>query len=197
MYHNTINIKFNSTPENSVNFSYNFLISKTAWLPNHKPIVYKELLDKMKNYGFNIDFINFPDMKDHTQNVFCEYNGVPNFNIFFKAYERVLKPQGFNITFEYGSTINGKFYPNNMNFYSSIVFVRDAYGDKDVIDGINYTKRFEVYQIVNENGNVVYNMGGTNLNDYKSEELKEEFFKSYKVSVYLRKYKLDLIQQSI
>lgn len=190
MYHDTINIIFTSTAESNINFRYNFLISKNAWLPNHKPIVYQYLLGKMESYGFNVNFINFPDIKDKYQNVFCEYNGTPNFTIFFKAFEKLLKPQGFNISFEYGSIINSKFYPNNMNFYSSIIFIKDSYGDKDVIDGVNYKKRFESYQIVNSEGQIVYNIGGANLNDSESEDLKEEFFKSHKVSVYLRKYKL-------
>jgi len=190
MYHDTIHIIFTSLPKSDIDFKYNFLISKNDWLLNHKPIVYQELLDKMENFGFNVDFFNFPDIKDKTQNVFCEYNGTPNFQLFFKAFERILKPQGFNITFEYGSMIDGKFYPNNMNFYASIGFIKDAYGDKDVIDGVNYKKRFECYQIVDSCGEVVDSIFGANLNDSESKELKEEFFKNYKVSVYLRKYKL-------
>ena len=200
MYHDTIHIIFRSLPQNSTEFSYNFLISKDAWLPNHKAIEYQELLDRLDDYGFNPDFINFPDVKDKTQDVFCEYNGTPNFLIFFKAFEKILKPQGFNITFEYGSMINGKFYPNNMNFYSSISFVQNHYGEKDIISGVSYVKSGESYQIVNSKGDIVDRMGSSygGYSKYNSNKedtkLKEDFFKSYRVSVYLRKYKLEQLR---
>jgi len=197
MYHDTIHIIFTSVPQSDIDFKYNFLISKNDWLLNHKPIVYQELLDKLYSYGFNPDYINFPDIKDKNQNVFCEYNGAPNFIIFFKAFEKILKPQGFNITFEYGSMIDGKFYPNNMNFYSSISFVQSYYGEKDIIDGISYCKSDECYQIVNSDGEIVDSMSSTYggyskyNNNKEDEKLKDEFFKRHRVSVYLRKYKLE------
>lgn len=197
MYHNTIHIIFTSVPESGIDFTYNFLISKDAWLRNHQPIEYQKLLDKFHNCGINPNYINFPDVADKNKKVFCEYNGTPLFEIFFKAYERVLKIHGFNITFEYGSMIKGKFYPNNMNFYSSISFERDMYGGEDVITGVNYKKRIENYQIVDKCGKIIDSMSYVNFNNFESEQLGDDFFKSHKVSVYLRKYKLDLIQQSI
>lgn len=202
MYHDTIHIIFESLPMNNIEFKYNFLISKNSWLPNHKAIEYQELLNKLHNYGFNSDYINFPDVKDKTQNIFCEYNGTPNFLIFFKAFEKVLKPQGFNITFEYGSMIGGKFYPNNMNFYSSISFMESHYGDYDVIYGVSYCKYAEHYQIVDSEGNIVDSIGSTSLGGYsisicnnkENPKLKDEFFKRQRVSVYLRKYKLEQLR---
>jgi len=217
MFHDTIHIIFNRSASNNVNyvnFNYDFIISKSeSWLnvwkncnnfPRENHIVtYKSILERFKQIGFNIDYLLFPDIKDNNQEVYCAYNYLASksgFEVFFKAYEKILKKQGFNITFEYGTMINGKFYPNNMNFYSSISFVRNNFGDNDVIYGVSYCKSFEKYQIVNSEGCVVSNMNSSYIgfsrnNNKENKELKEDFFKSQKISVYLRKYKLDQLKE--
>ena len=196
MYHDTIHITFESADE-IMNYKYTFLISKKSFLPNHNPITYQEILDKMESYGFNIEFLDFPDIEDKSVNVYCSYNLTPDFNVFFKAYERVLKPRGFNISFEYGSMINGEFCMNNMNFYSGIYFKmrnKSTIIIKNVIKDVDFYKHGESYQIVDKNGKIVDAIHIRNFFSESYDEVKENFFKSRKVTQYLRKYKLERIK---
>lgn len=194
MYHDTIHIIFKSkTGGHNIHFEYDFLISKSPY-SNHSTnsISYQEILNKFKKIGFNIDFLNFPDIKDMNQMVHCKYNYLVksgDYNVFFKAYEKILKRQGFDIIFEYGTMINGKFFPNNMNFYSSISFICASINDSrcfsHVIKGFNFYKTYEKYQIVDKTGKILHN----EFTNY-TIDFKHNFFKNQKVKVYLRKYKL-------
>jgi hypothetical protein len=199
MYHDTIHINFKSSYQpKEIDFDYSFLISKKS-KDKFSPIKYNELLKKFTDLEFDLKYLKFYDI-DEDAIVFCTYNYQPNFEIFFTAYNRIIRQRFFDITFEYGNIINGKFFPNNMNFFAGIHFVErtDEYGKpsaalymKEVINGRYHIKKNELYQIVDKNGNLIYCEVATANNDFE-----QHFFEQYDVKVALRKYKLERLKNS-
>ena len=189
MYHDTIHINFTSLLNNKgVTFNYSFLISKNKE-NMFSPIKYNSLLEMFKNIGFDLKYIKFYDI-DYDTIVYCTYNYQPNFEIFFKAYTKTLSDKCFGITFEYGNIISGKFYPNNINFFSGISFypvINHFIGDdSETIIKYHYHKKIlENYQIVDKTGNTIASEMATDINNFK-----QNFFDKYEVKVYIRKYKL-------
>ena len=158
MYHDTIGINFKSTIENNVHFDYIFLISKNI-KDKFSPIIYSELLQKFSEVGFNTKYLKFNDIEED-KIVYCTYNYM-NFNLFFSAYNRILKQSKFNIKFEYGNIYNGIFHPNNMNFFAGVYFVEQPtifiLGDYSeiVIDGRKHLRFMETYQIRDKDGDII------------------------------------------
>jgi len=192
MYHDTIKINFISHNWKEISFNYDFLISKNT--KEHFSIInYGELLSKFKKIGFDIKYLKFNDIEE-TENVYCTYNYQPNFNIFFLAYDKILKNKHFNITFAYGVIINGKFLPNNMNTFAKISFadastLTNSHGSplykEEVIKSRTFAKTQEFYQIVDKEGNII-----GNESTYADTNFEQHFFEKYDIKVALRKYKL-------
>lgn len=190
MYHDTINIRFIYNNQNDINFDYNFFISKNNQ-NNHNSfssILYKDLLDKFKDIGFDLKYLKFNDI-DKNNIIYCSYNFQSNFEIFFKVYNKLIKSKKFNISIEYGNIINGKFIPNNMNYFAGISFNHHTIEQngikEEVIKGKFHKKTMEYYQIIEKDGNIIAN----ELTTYK-KDFKQHFFEQYEVKVALRKYKL-------
>lgn len=187
MYHDTIHIELRNSDRHDINFDYNFFISKYQ-KDLFSSIKYQELLDKFKDIGFNIKYLKFNDI-DEDEIVYCTYNFQPNFNVFFKAYKKLIKHKNFNITFEYGVIINGKFVANNMNTFAGVWFQHTTNNlgnyTEDVIDDKILAKSMELYQVVDKNGNII----ATDIAKYEND-FKQNFFERYEVKVALRKYKL-------
>lgn len=191
MYHDTVHIKVNNSNSRSANellFSYSFLISKNRY-DKFSPIKYGELLHKFEEIGFNLKYIKFYDIDEEDTIVYCTYNYQTNFNIFFTAYNKLLKNKRFDIDFEYGVMINGKFIPNNMNHFASIHFKDSNFvpGEffEHVIAGKDHKKISEFYQVVNKSGEVI----ASELTNADTN-FEQHFFEKYEVKVALRKYKL-------
>lgn len=191
MYHDTIQINIRNSNHRDISFSYRFLISKNQ-KDLFSPIKYYDLLTNFKNIGFNTKYIKFNDI-DEDETVYCTYNFQQNFNIFFKAYEKLIKDKSFSITFEYGVIINGKFFPNNMNTFAGVWFenTSNKLGNyiTNVIDGKFLVKSMELYQIVDKNGNII----ATETVRYE-DDFKQNFFDRYEVKLALRKYKLSRLK---
>ena len=194
MYHDTISINFKSTIENKLSFDYTFLISKNI-KDKFSPIIYGELLQKFSEIGFNIKYLKFNDIEED-KTVYCTYNYQPNFNIFFSAYNKILKYHKFNIKFEYGNIYNGNFYPNNMNFFAVVYFVEQPtlfiLGDYSevVINERKHLRFREIYQIRNKDGHLI-------AEEYTDvdKDFEQHFFERYEVKVALRKYKLSRLKE--
>lgn len=189
MYHDTIHINFKSLYNSKdVDFDYSFLISRNE--ENlFNPIKYSTLLNMFKNIGFDVKYIKFYDINDE-DTVYCTYNYQPKFEIFFKAYNKTLSDRNFGLTFEYGNIINGKFYPNNINFFAGIAFypVKNPIigDDTEVIIKNHYHKKLsEFYQIVQKNGATVANDFVSDVNEFKTD-----FFEKQNVRQFLREHKL-------
>ena len=191
MYHDTIHINFSRYDYSDINFNYNFLISKNL-KDNFSPINYGELLKKFNEIGFNLKYLKFNDIEEE-ETVYCTYNYQSNFNIFFSAYKKLFQDRNFNIVFEYGVVINGKFYPNNMNTFASIYFIGDniKLGDhiETVITGKTHKKTIELYQIVDKDGNIIASETTTIVNEFE-----QHFFERYEVKLAQRKYKLSRLK---
>jgi hypothetical protein len=191
MYHDTIYINFTRFNYNDINFDYSFLISKSL-KDKFSPINYGELLSKFNDIGFNVKYLKFNDIKEE-ETVYCTYNYQPNFNIFFSAYKKLFQNRNFNITFEYGVVINGKFYPNNMNTFASIYFQGEniKLGDhtETIIIGKTHKKLTELYQIVDKDANII----ATEITDIV-KDFEQHFFERYEVKLALRKYKLSRLK---
>lgn len=193
MYHNTIHICFkNCISPKDILFEYNFFISKEL-KDKFSPINYGELLQKFNEIGFNLKYLKFYNL-DEKETVYCTYNWQPNFNIFFSAYKKILQNKDFNIFFEYGVIINGKFYPNNMNYFAGIWFFDEKYVklggfNEIIIKGKRHQKTFELYQIVDKNGKLIATEGTNSDKDFE-----QHFFEKYEVKVALRKYKLSRLK---
>jgi len=199
MYHDTIHIQFDYNSVNDINFTYSFLISQgaaTSW-PKEKfsPIEYTELLNKFEEIGFNLRYLKFNDIYNFDTTVYCSYNYQPNFNIFFSAYKKLIQHKNFNIFFEYGNIINGKFLANNMNFFAGVSFFTDmtSFGRigiiEPVIKGKVFQKMDELYQIIDKDGNIIHKELAKAENDFE-----QHFFEKYDVKVALRKYKLSRLK---
>jgi hypothetical protein len=191
MYHDVIHINFNNRGETPY-FDYSFMISK---YPSDKfsPINYGDLLNKFNEIGFNCKYIKFNDI-DESETVYCTYNYQSNFNIFFSAYKKILQNKNFDIIFEYGVIINGKFLPNNMNTFAKVYFsdilisshfALDPLFCETIIKGKTHEKIYEDYQVVNKEGNII----GNDRTDGK-KKFEQHFFERYDIKVALRKYKL-------
>ena len=191
MYHDTVHIKFKSTNYGLL-FEYSFLISKNLY-DKFSPIKYGELLKKFEEIGFNLKYLKFYDIDDDDTIVYCTYNYQPNFNVFFIAYNKLLKTKKFNIDFEYGVMLNGKFVPNNMNHFASIHFIDSDFIPgaffEEVIAGRFHKKVSEFYQVINKEGEII--AAETTNADTNFEQ---HFFEKYEVKVALRKYKLNRIK---
>lgn len=199
MYHDTIHINFKSRNniDTIITFDYSFMISKE---PKDKfsPIKYIELLHKFENIGFDIKYIKFNDI-DNEEIVYCTYNYQSNFEIFFNVYKKMLDNIHFNLTFEYGNIIGGKFILNNMNTLSGVWFVdthnisydatRNDYNEK-VIKNKVFKRTAEYYQIIDKFGECVSNYTWKCTN-----ETKEDFFQRFNVKVALRKFKLERLNK--
>lgn len=193
MYHDTIHINFKYTQISDIAFDYSFLISKHSQ-DKFSPIAYGELLQKFEDIGFNLKYLKFYDIYDKETIVYCTYNYQPNFNVFFSAYKKLMQNKNFNITFEYGIIIGGKFYPNNMNYFAGIWFVpeKKKLGDlhfEEIIKEKTYRKYMELYQIVDKEGFVIHVELAKPENDFE-----QHFFENYDVKVAMRKYKLNRLK---
>lgn len=200
MYHDTIHINFNnyqkSSINSSINFDYNFMISKIKYGDKFSSIKYGDLLQKFIDIGFDTKYLKFYDIQDDNTIVYCTYNYQPNFEIFFLAYNKLLKNQKFYLTFEYGNIIcfsgetSGTFYRNNMNYFAGISFTpTDLPLGVIIIDGMTHIKTRETYQIIDKDRNLI-----AIENTDSSKDFEQHFFERYDVKVYLRKYKLSRLE---
>jgi len=190
MYHDTIHINFRyNQNDRDIAFDYNFMISKNSQ-DKFSPIKYGELLQKFDEIGFNLKYLKFYDIYDNDTIVYCTYNYQPNFNIFFPAYRKLMQNKNFNIAFEYGVIIGGKFYPNNMNTYAGVWFsvANDGYKE-DVIRGKSHYKATENYQLIDKDGKIIHTETTSYVNDFE-----QHFFENYDVKVAMRKYKLNRLK---
>jgi len=191
MYHDTININFRNSNWKDISFDYSFLISKNQ-KDKFSPINYGDLLGKFSNIGFNLKYIKFNDI-DEGETVYCTYNYQPNFNIFFKAYTKLLQYKKFDISFEYGVIINGKFHPNNMNTFAGVWFKNTNSNlgsyNEEIIRGQKHKRKQEFYQIVDKDGNLIAVEIAEEENNFE-----QHFFERYDVKVALRKYKLSRLK---
>ena len=198
MYHDTIHINFKYWGD--LNFDYSFLISKHNQ-DKFAPISYGELLQKFEDIGFNLKYLKFYDIYDKDTTVYCTYNYQTNFNIFFSAYKKLMQNKNFNVSFEYGIIIGGKFYPNNMNYFASIHFIAenkrgraksliDLGADIEIIiqDKKHY-KIAEFYQLVDKEGTIIHK----ELTSVE-KNFEQHFFENYDVKVAMRKYKLNRLK---
>jgi len=198
MYHDTIQFRLISVPTkyvHDIDFDYIFSISKKPQ-NNFSSVIYGELLNKFSEIGFDIKFIKFNDIEEE-ETVYCTYNFQPNFNVFFSAYNKILKNKKFNIIFEYGNIINGNFCKNNMNFFSGIYFnytdlIMGEYIYDNIISGKKFIKASEFYQIVDVNGYAISNKITLAENDFK-----HDFFERPEVRLAQRKYKLNKLKKLI
>jgi len=196
MYHDTIHINFKYQPFwNDIPFDYSFLISKIKQ-DKFAPITYSELLNKFKEIGFDLKYLKFYDINDDSTIVYCTYNYQPNFQVFFSAYKKLIQNKNFNISFEYGIIINGKFYPNNMSYFAGIWFVpiEKKLDDlnhpfEEIIIEKTFLKKLELYQIVDKEGYVIHVEVANPGNNFK-----QHFFENYDVKVAMRKYKLSRLK---
>jgi hypothetical protein len=200
MYHDTIHINFKYNQINDIAFDYSFLISKHNQ-DKFSPIVYGELLQKFEEIGFNLKYLKFYDIYDNDTMVYCTYNYQPNFNVFFSAYRKLMQNKNFNISFEYGIIIGGKFYPNNMNYFASIHFISEnkwgrakslldlGTDTESIIQGKKHYKVGEFYQLVDKEGNIIHKELASVENDFE-----QHFFENYNVKVAMRKYKLNRLK---
>lgn len=188
MYHDTIKIEFKSSFGSTINFDLFFLISKNE-KKDFTPINYKELLNKFKDIGFNIHYIKFNDI-DEKSTIFCNYNFQPNFENFFKYFNKTLSKNNFYLSFSYCVFIDGKYIMTNMNSYASISFspIRNfTLGDdyyETIIEGKKHVLSNVTYQICNSSGEII------DKEEFKNVETNNNFFQKQHVKVYLRKYKL-------
>lgn len=216
MYHQSIQIRFHNSESNPIFFEYKFWISKLSDNPielfgdnyENQTVEYQELLDKFESLGFNVKFLNFPDIKDKSTKVWCDYNGTTNFQIFFKAYDKILKNSLFDIDFEYGNIIKSSsgsltFVPNNMNSAATISYIfvnKKDYSftyEESLIKGRTFLKTEEVYQIVDSNGKVVKELNIKSNFGEIPDSIKDEFFQDPAVALYLRSYKLKELKQNL
>lgn len=196
MYHDTIQINFRSVPTkyvHDIDFDYFFLISKTPQ-NNFSTINYSELLIKFSEIGFDIKYIKFNDIEED-ETVYCSYNYQSNFNVFFSAYNKILKNKKFNLSFEYGNIIEGTFLRNNMNFFSGIYFrntdlIMGEYIYDNIISGKMFFKSSEFYQIIDISGIVISLAVASAEHDFK-----HDFFERYEVKLAQRKYKLNKLKK--
>ena len=194
MYHDTIKINFKNTYIQSkfdIEYNYNFLISKN---PKDKfsPINYEELLNKFDQIGFDLKYIKFYDISEDDM-VYCTYNYLPNFELFFTAYKKILHPKYFDVSFEYGVIIDGVFKANNMNYFAGIYFCSGLLPEFDYYETIikgKYHQKIKVfYQIVDSKGKTI----ASEVTDI-SKDFEQHFFDMYEVKVALRKYKLSRLK---
>lgn len=200
MYHDTIKINFRNWRFGNVAFDYNFLISKNL-KDKFSSTPYNSLLSKFIEIGFNIKYLKFNDIEE-TDIVYCSYNYQSNFDVFFKAYNKILRNERINITFEYGVVINGKFYANNMNTFAGVYFIEYHPNDfsssssiiysETIIKGKLHKKEMEFYQIVDNVGNPIAAENTTDKKDFE-----QHFFDKYEVKVALRKFKLNRLKLQI
>jgi hypothetical protein len=200
MYHDVIHINFKYWG-NELNFEYSFLISKTIQ-DKFAPIAYGELLQKFEEIGFKLKYLKFYDIYDNDTIVYCTYNYQPNFNIFFSAYKKLIQNKNFNISFEYGIIIGGKFYPNNMNYFAGAHFINadNSWGRakhlleigidiETIIKNKKHLKINEFYQLVDKEGNIIHKELTSAENNFE-----QHFFENYDVKVAMRKYKLNRLK---
>ena len=201
MYHDVIHINFRYNQNNrDIAFDYSFLISKNIQV-KFSPIAYGELLQKFEEIGFNLKYLKFYDIYDNDTIVYCTYNYQINFNIFFSAYKKLMQNKNFNISFEYGIIIGGKFYPNNMNYFASIHFISEnkwgrakslldlGADTESIIQGKKHYKVGEFYQLVDKEGNIIHKELASVENNFE-----QHFFENYDVKVAMRKYKLNRLK---
>ena len=200
MYHDTIHINFKSLNlQKTINFDYSFMISKNQY-DKFSPIKYGDLLRKFTDIGFDTKYLKFNDIQDDDTIVYCTYNYQSNFEIFFLAYNKILKNNIFYLTFEYGNIIchpgevSGVFYRNNMNFFAGISFLpndtkKNLPYEIVVINGMKHSKGMETYQIIDKDIKTI----ACETTD-ASKDFEQHFFEKYEVKVYLRKYKLSRLQ---
>lgn len=192
MYHDTIHINFKHY--GAIGFDYSFLISKNE-KDKFAPILYGDLMQKFDEIGFDLKYLKFNDISDQNTIVYCTYNYQPNFNIFFTAYKKLIIETNFNLTFEYGNIISGKFYPNNMNYFAGVFFVAAEKVQMNqlfrevVIRGKSHHKSMELYQIIDKTGNAIFTEVARPDNDFE-----QHFFENYGVKVALRKFKLNQLK---
>lgn len=189
MYHDTIHINFKSIYNSTdFDFDYSFLISKNEE-NMFGPIKYSSLLQMFNDIGFDLKYIKFYDIEDDIT-VYCTYNYQPKFEVFFKAYPKILAVKNFGLTFEYGNIIDGKFYPNNINFFAGVAFVpviNTIIGDdsETITKYHRHKKISELYQIVDKIGNTIAIEFVSDSTDFK-----QDFFNKQEVRQYLREHKL-------
>jgi hypothetical protein len=187
MYHDVIKIEF--TYYGEISFTYIFLISKKKYNDNFGHIAYGELMQKFEQIGFDLKYLKFNDISDTDSIVYCSYNYQENFNIFFKAYKKIITETKFNITFEYGNIVNGVFIQNNMNYFAGVVFTQQKGANEEIIKGKSLFKQIEYYQIADKNGHTIDN-GFITADD----NFETDFFQRYNVKVALRKFKLERLK---
>lgn len=190
MYFDTINISFLSTSHDE-NFNYHFTISKNESKGSNE-IIYGDLLKKFVNIGFKINYLEFPNTKLN-ETVYCNYNYTMDFNIFFRAYNKLLVNKEVNILFECGNLINGVFTLNNINSsakkYFSVVRNKDLNESGIIINGKTHKKVVEIYQIIDKDGHIISLDKQTEVTGFNND-----FFKRKEVLVILRKSKLDILK---
>jgi hypothetical protein len=210
MYHNTIIITLAYNDPKSINFNYSFVIYKNEQSiedgsidninrDHAYKVNYYTLMNKFSEIGFNTKYLEFENVNLH-DDVFCSYNYQPDIDRFFLAYKKSIRNINFDIGFQYGVIIDGRFYLSHMNDFSSVYFlnmdklsrgISIISGCDDIINGKKYKQTQKTYQLVDKKGNIINKLQELiNINPNTYSDTKREFFDSYNVKVYMRKYKL-------
>lgn len=218
MYHDTIIIAIEGA-NSGVNFDYVFEIS-TNYNNVSKfyfdEISYSDLLSRFDTIGITSKFIIFPNLDSDT--VYASYNHMDNIDPFFKFFSK-RKNSIDKITFSYGNKLDvaptdNIFVLNNVSFYASITFKKlTGYNDYTlqynyIVDSLVVGSKFfitdQLFNIVDKNGNLIsnylvdWNISPLELLNSPYEDIYSvgvEFFKRPEVQIFLRKAKLNILNE--
>jgi len=173
--------------DNETNYQYVLVITNNS-VDGYQMIKYKDLLKKFKKINFNTNHIILENF-DINSYVYCSYNYGTKLDTFFRAYDKVLKNEKFNILFEYGNIINDKFIINNTSGPARKYFIASSENKEKIITDKSFKKVVEIYQIIDKNGIPVSEDKQTEKTGFETD-----FFNRPEVSVILRKSKLEKLK---
>ena len=195
MYYDTICVKFKNYGSDNLNFDYNFFITKNDpdMIKTFSPIKFGDLLYKFKCIGFDTSkYFEFDGIFDDSI-VYCSYNWMSDFEIFFNAYPKIIHKKDFKLIFIYGNFINNIFILNNIIDAAEIIFTSLTNSifkyEYHILEKVLY-KTHETYQIVDYNGDVI-----STLMVSDDVYFENYFFKQDSVKQILRKHKLENIRK--
>lgn len=200
MYYDTICIKIKNYGLDNLNFDYNFFITKNNpdAIKIFSPIKWMDLLYKFKSIGFDTSkYFEIDGIFDDSI-VYCSYNWMSDFDIFFNAYPKIIHKKDFNLTFRYGNFINNIFILNNIIDAAEIIFTSLTNSifkyEYHILEKVLY-KTHETYQIVDYNGDVISTLMVSDDVYFENYFFKNYFFKQDSVKQILRKHKLENIKK--
>lgn len=198
MHYDTICIRFQNSRSNDLSFDYNFFITKydpdTIYVEKiFSPIKFGDLLYKFKSIGFDTYKYFEIDGVFEESIVYCSYNWMADFDIFFKAYPKVIHNKEFKLTFRCGNFIDGLFVLNHITSAAEIIFITLTNSiikyEYHILEKV-LCKAHETYQIVDGDGVVA-----STLRVSYEVDFKNDFFNQDTVRQILRKHKLENIKK--